>query len=53
MDTKAGKMGMVGTGLIGAAWAAFYASKGFAVTRYQVPLRRTRRSKVSFSEIYR
>ena len=34
MDTKAGKIGIVGTGLIGAGWAAFYASKGFAVSLY-------------------
>jgi carnitine 3-dehydrogenase len=31
MDTKAQKVGIVGTGLIGAGWAAFYASKGLAV----------------------
>lgn len=34
MDTKAGKVGIVGTGLIGAGWAAFYASKGFAVSLF-------------------
>ncbi|MHC4402236.1 MAG: 3-hydroxyacyl-CoA dehydrogenase NAD-binding domain-containing protein [Planctomycetota bacterium] len=34
MDTKTGKIGIVGTGLIGAGWAAFYASKGFAVSLY-------------------
>ena len=34
MDTMAGKVGIVGTGLIGAGWAAFYASKGFAVSLF-------------------
>ena len=34
MDTKAGKVGIVGTGLIGAGWAAFYASKGLAVSLF-------------------
>jgi 3-hydroxyacyl-CoA dehydrogenase len=34
MDTKAGKIGIVGTGLIGAGWAAFYASKGLAVSLF-------------------
>jgi 3-hydroxyacyl-CoA dehydrogenase len=34
MDTNAGKIGIVGTGLIGAGWAAFYASKGFAVSLF-------------------
>ena len=28
------QIGIVGTGLIGAAWAAFYAAKGFGVTMY-------------------
>jgi 3-hydroxyacyl-CoA dehydrogenase len=32
MDATPKKVGIVGTGLIGAGWAAFYASKGFAVT---------------------
>jgi len=31
MDAKTGKIGIVGSGLIGSGWAAFYASKGFAV----------------------
>ena len=31
MDTKTGKIGIVGTGLIGAGWAAFYAAKQFDV----------------------
>ena len=34
MDTKAGKVAIVGTGLIGAGWAAFYASKGLAVSLF-------------------
>ena len=34
MDTTGGKIGIVGTGLIGAGWAAFYASKGFAVSLF-------------------
>jgi len=36
MNSHAGKIGIVGTGLIGAGWAAFYASKGFAVSLYDV-----------------
>jgi 3-hydroxyacyl-CoA dehydrogenase len=31
MDAKFGKVAIVGTGLIGAGWAAFYASKGLEV----------------------
>ncbi len=31
LDTTDGKIGIVGAGLIGAGWAAFYASNGFAV----------------------
>jgi len=31
MDTHGGKIGIIGSGLIGAGWAAFYASKGFEV----------------------
>ena len=34
MDTTGGKIGIVGTGLIGARWAAFYASKGLAVSLF-------------------
>ncbi|MGA2254165.1 MAG: 3-hydroxyacyl-CoA dehydrogenase NAD-binding domain-containing protein [Thermoguttaceae bacterium] len=34
MDTKAEKVGTVGTGLTGAGWAAFYASKGLAVSLF-------------------
>ena len=34
MDTNSGKIGVVGTGLIGSGWAAFYASKGFAVSLF-------------------
>lgn len=34
MDTKVGKVGIVGAGLIGSGWAAFYASKGFAVSLF-------------------
>ncbi len=34
MDTTSGKIGIVGTGLIGAGWAAFYASKGFEVSLF-------------------
>jgi carnitine 3-dehydrogenase len=34
MDTSTGKVGIVGTGLIGAGWAAFYASKGFPVSLF-------------------
>ena len=30
------KVGIVGAGLIGAGWAAFYASKGLAVRMYDV-----------------
>ncbi|MFV1963991.1 MAG: 3-hydroxyacyl-CoA dehydrogenase NAD-binding domain-containing protein [Pirellulaceae bacterium] len=36
MEPKAGKIGIAGTGLIGAGWAAFFASKGFAVSLYDV-----------------
>ena len=36
MDTDSGKIGIVGTGLIGSGWAAFYASKGFAVSLFDV-----------------
>jgi 3-hydroxyacyl-CoA dehydrogenase len=32
MDTELGKIAIVGTGLIGSGWAAFYASKGFVVS---------------------
>lgn len=49
MDTNAVKVGIAGTGLIGAGWAAFYASKGLAVSLYdadasarQAGLERTR-----------
>jgi 3-hydroxyacyl-CoA dehydrogenase len=34
MDTTGGKIGIVGTGLIGTGWAAFYASKGFTVSLF-------------------
>jgi carnitine 3-dehydrogenase len=34
MDTKTGKVAIVGTGLIGSGWAAFYASKGLAVSLF-------------------
>ena len=34
MNTEAEKVGIVGTGLIGSGWAAFYASKGFAVSLF-------------------
>jgi len=34
MDTRGEKVGIVGTGLIGAGWAAFYASKGFAISLF-------------------
>ena len=34
IDTTGGKIGIVGTGLIGTGWAAFYASKGFAVSLF-------------------
>jgi carnitine 3-dehydrogenase len=34
MHTQTGKIGIVGTGLIGAGWAAFYASRGLAVRLY-------------------
>ncbi len=34
MDIRSGKIGIVGTGLIGASWAAFYASKGLAVSLF-------------------
>lgn len=34
METTNEKVGIVGTGLIGAGWAAFYASKGFAVSLF-------------------
>ena len=34
MDTTGGKIGIVGTGLIGTGWAAFYASKGLAVSLF-------------------
>jgi carnitine 3-dehydrogenase len=34
MDTKTGKVGIVGTGLIGSGWAAFYASQGLAVSLF-------------------
>ena len=36
MSLNVNKVGIVGTGLIGAGWAAFYASKGFAVNLYDV-----------------
>jgi carnitine 3-dehydrogenase len=49
MDSNAVKVGIAGTGLIGAGWAAFYASKGLAVSLYdtdasarQAGLERTR-----------
>lgn len=32
MESAAGRIAIVGTGLIGAGWGAFYASKGFAVS---------------------
>ena len=34
MDNEFKHIGIVGTGLIGAGWAAFYAAKGFGVTLY-------------------
>lgn len=34
MDKKPEQIGIIGTGLIGAGWAAFYAAKGFGVTLY-------------------
>jgi len=34
MDSRSGKIGIVGTGLIGASWGAFYASKGLAVSLF-------------------
>lgn len=34
MDVSSRKIGIVGTGLIGTGWAAFYASRGFAVYLY-------------------
>jgi 3-hydroxyacyl-CoA dehydrogenase len=34
MSLEINKVGIIGTGLIGAGWAAFYASKGFAVNLY-------------------
>ncbi len=36
MDTNEAKIGIVGTGLIGSGWAAFYAAKGFAVNLFDV-----------------
>ena len=34
MNSNTGKVGIVGTGLIGSGWAAFYASKGFDVSLF-------------------
>jgi carnitine 3-dehydrogenase len=34
MDTNTEKVGIVGTGLIGSGWAAFYASQGLAVSLF-------------------
>ena len=34
MDMRIDRIGIVGTGLIGASWAAFYAAKGFHVSMY-------------------
>ena len=36
MERNTEKIGIVGSGLVGAGWAAFYASKGFAVSLYDV-----------------
>jgi carnitine 3-dehydrogenase len=45
MDAKTEKVAIVGSGLIGASWAAFYASKGFAVSLFDADasVRRTGR----------
>jgi carnitine 3-dehydrogenase len=47
MDTKTGKVAIVGTGLIGSGWAAFYASKGLAVSLFDADAsaRRTGRER--------
>ena len=34
MDDRSKNIAVVGTGLIGAGWAAFYTAKGFGVTLY-------------------
>ena len=36
MADEANRIAIVGAGLIGAGWAAFYAAKGFGVTMYDV-----------------